>query len=101
MRKDQAGYFYYRGRLDRMINTGYHVYPAEIEEAIGQVSGVSAARVTGETDETWGMTLVADLVLETGASSDETITSVGEALSRRLAKYKIPRRYRIVEALSD
>jgi acyl-CoA synthetase (AMP-forming)/AMP-acid ligase II len=101
MRQDQAGYFYYRGRLDRMINTGYHVYPAEIEEAIGKVPGVKAARVTGEADEKWGTTLVADLALEQGAPSEKVIANVEEALSQRLAKYKIPRRYRIVESLSN
>ena len=31
MRRDQDGYLYYEKRLDRMINTGYHVYPDEVE----------------------------------------------------------------------
>ena len=103
MCRDRDGYLFYRGRLDRMINTGYHVYPAEIEAAILAVSGIAAARVKGEADEKWGTTLVADLVLAGNAKAtpDDVLQCVGDALKARLAKYKIPRRYRIVEALSD
>jgi acyl-CoA synthetase (AMP-forming)/AMP-acid ligase II len=103
MCRDRDGYLFYRGRLDRMINTGYHVYPAEIEAAILAVNGVVAARVKGEADEQCGTTLVADLVLANEAKADpgEVIRHVGDALRARLAKYKNPRRYRIVEALSD
>ncbi|HEV2551187.1 MAG TPA: fatty acid--CoA ligase family protein [Stellaceae bacterium] len=103
MYRDRDGYLFYRGRLDRMINTGYHVYPAEIEAAILAVSGIAAARVRGEADEKWGTTLVADVVLasEAAADADGALKRVADALRVRLAKYKIPRHYRVVEALSD
>ena len=103
MYRDRDGHLFYRGRLDRMINTGYHVYPAEIEAAILAVNGIAAARVRGEADEKRGTTLVADLVLasEVKADADGVLQRVADALPVRLAKYKIPRRYRIVEALSD
>jgi acyl-coenzyme A synthetase/AMP-(fatty) acid ligase len=103
MYRDRDGYLFYRGRLDRMINTGYHVYPGEIEAAILAVSGIAAARVKGEDDEKWGTTLVADVVLasEAKADADGVLQRLADALGVRLAKYKIPRRYRIVEALSE
>jgi acyl-CoA synthetase (AMP-forming)/AMP-acid ligase II len=31
-----------------MINTGYRIYPSEVEEAIMRVAGVAAVRVAGE-----------------------------------------------------
>jgi acyl-CoA synthetase (AMP-forming)/AMP-acid ligase II len=34
VRSDRDGYLTYERRLDRMINTGYHVYPEEIEAVI-------------------------------------------------------------------
>jgi len=99
MRQDAAGYFFHQGRLDRMINTGYHVYPAEIEGVISGVAGVKGARVLGEPDEKWGVTLVADLVLEQETDSQEVIARVESALRARLARYKLPRHFRVVASL--
>jgi acyl-CoA synthetase (AMP-forming)/AMP-acid ligase II len=43
MKVDADGYHYYQGRLDRMINNGFHVYPEEIEAVInGVVPGFTA-----------------------------------------------------------
>jgi len=98
MERDPDGYFFYRGRLDRMINTGYHIYPAEIEEAIRAVRGVADAHVSGEPSERWGTILVADLVLAPGVLEAEVLARIGERLPTQLAKYKIPRRYRVVAA---
>src|SRR5215469_12029947 len=100
MSRDSEGYLFFRGRRDRMINTGYHIYPSEIEETILTVAGVRAARVTGEGDEKWGTTLVAELVLANDTAASEVLGRIDETLRSRLAKYKIPRRYRVVELLS-
>jgi acyl-CoA synthetase (AMP-forming)/AMP-acid ligase II len=99
MRMDESGYLFYRGRLDRMINTGYHVYPSEIEGAIAEVPGVGGVRVSGEPNEQWGASVVADIVLAPGARGEEVLDSVRRKLSSRLARYKIPRRFRIVDRL--
>ncbi|HYM03370.1 MAG TPA: fatty acid--CoA ligase family protein, partial [Stellaceae bacterium] len=101
MRIDRSGYLFHQGRLDRMINTGYHIYPSEIEEVIMQVAGIAAVRVAGEPDETWGTTVVAALVLAKGAAPEDVMARVNEALAGRLARYKIPRRFRIVDRLPD
>jgi acyl-CoA synthetase (AMP-forming)/AMP-acid ligase II len=101
MHRDAQGYLFHRGRLDRMINTGYHIYPSEIEDAILEIHGVAAVRVFGESDEKWGTTLAAKLVLKERAIRKETLARIGETLKARLAKYKIPRRYHVVDALSD
>ena len=61
------GYLAFRGRLDRMINTGYHIYPAEVEAVIMAVPRIVEAHVVGEAHREWGQTVVAYLVLEDGS----------------------------------
>jgi acyl-CoA synthetase (AMP-forming)/AMP-acid ligase II len=85
--------------LDRMINTGYHIYPSEVEEAIAQVPGVAAVSVVGEPSKEWGMTVVADLVPEAGVPVDDLVDHINQALAAKLARYKHPRRFRIVDQL--
>jgi acyl-CoA synthetase (AMP-forming)/AMP-acid ligase II len=99
MRVNDAGYLFHRGRLDRMINTGYHIYPSEVEEAIAQVPGVAAVSVVGEPSNEWGMTVVADLVPEADIAVDDLVDHINQALAAKLARYKHPRRFRIVDQL--
>jgi acyl-CoA synthetase (AMP-forming)/AMP-acid ligase II len=99
MRVNDAGYLFHQGRLDRMINTGYHIYPSEVEEAIAQVPGVAAVSVVGEPSKEWGMTVVADLVPEAGVPVDDLVDHINQALAAKLARYKHPRRFRIVDQL--
>lgn len=96
--RDDAGYLYLRGRLDRMINTGaYHVYPDEVEETIAAVGGVREVRVAGEPDPTWGQAVTAWVVAD--GDPKEVTARIAEELPRRLAKYKIPKAVHIVAAL--
>jgi acyl-coenzyme A synthetase/AMP-(fatty) acid ligase len=82
-----------------MINTGYHVYPAEVEEAIMLVPGIAGALVSGDTGDAGRVTLTAAIVLAGGAQQQDVITRITTALAGRLAPYKIPRTFRIVERL--
>jgi acyl-CoA synthetase (AMP-forming)/AMP-acid ligase II len=82
-----------------MINTGYHIYPSEVEEAIMQVPGVTAVRVTGEPSKEWGVTVVADLVPQAGIVGDDLVARIHQALAAKLARYKHPRQFRIVDQL--
>ncbi|MBN1204778.1 MAG: acyl--CoA ligase [Myxococcaceae bacterium] len=99
MWQDERGYLYYRGRLDRMINTGYHVYPEEIEEALRQVPGVAEARVVGEPTGAGSERLVALLVPAPGADPEALPQSAQSSLRHRLARYKVPREWRVVDRL--
>jgi len=96
-RIDAAGYVYLEGRTDRMINTGYHVYPEEVEEALKGLPGIAAARVVGEPDERRGQVLAAYVVAKPGSNLDTT--AVKSALRGRLADYKVPRVIRLVDTL--
>jgi acyl-CoA synthetase (AMP-forming)/AMP-acid ligase II len=97
-RLDDAGYLHLQGRLDRMINTGYHVYPQEIEEAISRVPGVADVLVRGEPDEAHGMAVVAYLVPR-GLPPRSLTEAVDAELRSRFARYKVPRRYVVADAL--
>jgi acyl-CoA synthetase (AMP-forming)/AMP-acid ligase II len=95
-RLDDAGYLHLAGRLDEMINTGYHVYPGPIEEALRAIPGVLQTKVTGEPDTRTGELIAAYIVAAPNAEHlDED--RIRAALSTVLAPYKIPRRISIVD----
>lgn len=97
-RLDEAGYLYLEGRLDDMINTGYRVYPAEIEEALLAIPEVASTKVVGEPDPRRGE-LVAAYVVPAPCGRRLNDDALREALAERLAAYKIPRRFYFVESL--
>jgi acyl-CoA synthetase (AMP-forming)/AMP-acid ligase II len=96
-RIDADGYVFLEGRLDTMINTGYHVYPEEIEGALTELTGVAAARVVGQRDERRREILAAYVVPQPDGALDPE--ALREALRRRLAGYKVPRVIWIVDTL--
>lgn len=81
-------------RTDLIVTGGENVYPAEVEQALERVPGVSAACVFGIDDERWGQIVAAAIVGEAG---DRAISG---ALSRALARFKIPRAIARVDALA-
>jgi acyl-CoA synthetase (AMP-forming)/AMP-acid ligase II len=100
-RLDDDGYLYLSGRLDGMINTGsYHVYPQEVQDAITALPYVQTALVRGEEDPIWGQAVTA-YVVPTPDAPDEPGHVIREALKRRLASYKIPKRVIVVPRLED
>ena len=99
VRRDAAGYLYFERRLDRMINTGYHVYPEEVEAVIADLHGVSRVRVSGERHPRWGETIVAHVVPTGAVGEAELVAAMRNSVSARLAKYKVPREFRIVTDL--
>jgi acyl-CoA synthetase (AMP-forming)/AMP-acid ligase II len=97
--QDERGYLYYRGRLDRMINTGYHVYPEEVEEALRPLPGIAEVRVVGEPTAAGNDTLVALIVPLPGINPAVLLETARSSLERRLARYKVPREWRFVDRL--
>lgn len=94
----EDGHLYLRGRLDRMINTGYHVYPSEIEEVIRELDEVEDVLVHGEPDPKWGERVVA-LVAAGNADPDALRARLDAHVRSRLAAYKVPRKYTVVSQL--
>ncbi|WP_293001737.1 class I adenylate-forming enzyme family protein [Mycobacterium sp.] len=88
---DSDGFVYYLGRRGSMIKTaGANVSPAEVENAIGSVTG-GPSYVFGIPDPDRGQVAVAVVV---GAEVDEA--KLRGELATRLSAYKIPRRFAIL-----
>ena len=99
MDMNEQGYLFYRGRLDRMINTGYHVYPGEIEVVLSEVPGVAHVLVRGEPNREWGETVVAYMVTEPAVDAADLIQAAQSTVTARLARYKVPRKFLVVDRL--
>jgi len=99
VRRDGDGYLSFERRLDRMINTGYHVYPEEIEAVIESLDGVAHARVVGEPHPRWGEMVVAYVVPRGDVARSALAGALPDAVAARLARYKVPREFRMVAEL--
>ncbi|WP_405231276.1 AMP-binding protein [Lentisalinibacter salinarum] len=82
---------------DMYISGGENVYPAEVENVLCELPEVAAAAVVGVADEKWGQAGLAAIRLRAGASADpdELLAHCAD----RLARYKLPKYVRFVEAL--
>jgi long-chain acyl-CoA synthetase len=95
---DAEGTLYIRDRKkDMLIVGGYNVYPRELEEVLVMHPAVLEAAVVGVSDEYRGELPVAYVALRPGvqADSDELLAHC----RANLARYKVPARIHIVEAL--
>jgi fatty-acyl-CoA synthase len=87
---DEAGRLFVDGRDDDMIvSGGENVFPAEVEDLLGQYAGVQEVAVVGVDDETYGKRLRAYVVTSPGARLDEQ--QLKEHVKSNLARYKVPR----------
>ncbi len=97
-RVDEAGYLYIVDRTkDIIITGGENVYSKEVEDALASHPQVVEAAVIGKPHPEWGQTVVAMVVPAKDSSLSEE--ALKEHLAGRLAKYKIPREFKLVEAL--
>jgi fatty-acyl-CoA synthase len=93
---DDEGNYRIRGRLkDMVISGGENVYPAEVEAVLHEHPAVVEAAVVGRPDERWGEVCVAFVVLRAPATEEELV----EHCRTRLARFKVPKAVRFVEAL--
>jgi long-chain acyl-CoA synthetase len=83
-------------KKDVIIRNGYNVYPAEIEEALVGIEGISEAGVLGVPNPATGEEVIAFLVRDRRGLDEEAIRSV---LSGLLAKFKHPRDIVFVEKI--
>ena len=97
-RRDADGFYYIAGRRkDMFISGGVNVYPAEIEAELLQHPSVADAAIVGVPHPTWGEVGVAFVVLRPGHVADAG--ALQAHLEPRLARYKLPKDYVVVEAL--
>ncbi|GAA0470345.1 fatty-acyl-CoA synthase [Paractinoplanes deccanensis] len=94
----EDGHFRILDRLkDMYISGGENVYPAEVEAALFTHPGVAEVAVIGVPDEKWGEAGRAFIV--PAAGHRPTAGELREHLAGRLAKYKIPAHFTIVDDL--
>jgi len=97
-RIDEDGYLFIVDRTKDMIVTGgENVYSKEVEDVIIGCPGVMETAVVGLPNADWGETVTAFIVPKKDEQLDTD--TVKAFLADRLAKYKIPRVFHIVESL--
>lgn len=95
---DAEGNLHIRDRKSLVIiRGGANVYPAEVERVLLAAPGVAACAVLGVPDERLGERVIAVVEAAAGARLDED--AVREHCLANLAKYKVPERFVVVDAL--
>lgn len=91
---DAQGYLHLRDRkTDMIISGGVNIYPSDVEAALLNIPGVRDAAVLGLPDPEYGEMVAACV------ATDLNEQALREALSGLLARFKIPRRFHIMDAL--
>ncbi|MCH6586881.1 MAG: AMP-binding protein [Proteobacteria bacterium] len=95
---DEDGFLTLKDRSkDVIISGGANIYPREIEEILQRHPAVLECAVVGRPHAEWGEEVVAFIVARPGAALE---TAALDALClARIARFKRPRVYRLVEAL--
>ncbi len=97
--EDSDGYFSIVGRCkDMVITGGLNVYPKEVEDTIGQMSGVSESAVIGVPHPDFGEAIVAVVVTSDAANApnpDDIIAFTKD----KLANFKVPKHVSIADVL--
>ncbi|MGE4431542.1 MAG: class I adenylate-forming enzyme family protein [Sphingobium sp.] len=92
---DADGYVRVTGRLKEMvIRGGENIYPREVEDALGAFPEIAEAAVLGIPDPKWGEEIVA--VLRPAGSAVIEIETIAEQLRERIARHKVPKKWRVV-----
>ena len=97
-RIEDDGYLYIMGRAkDLVISGGCNVYPKEVETELDALTGVLESAVFGVPHPDFGEGVTAAVVLKAGVSLSET--DILNSVRPRLARYKLPKRILLVDAL--
>jgi len=97
-RCDQRGYISIVGReKDLIIAGGFNVYPAEVEDAIGELTAVKEVAVIGIPHPDLGEAVVAVVVPRDPEFDDPAVIS--GALADKLARFKQPRQILFTDEL--
>lgn len=86
-------------RTDMIISGGVNIYPAEIEAALLDYGAVVDAAVFGASDPEWGQSVVAVVEFVAGIDTEIVLAGLRSHCETRLAKFKIPRVFHVVEQL--
>ena len=95
---DDEGYLFICDRVkDMVISGGENVYPAEVESVLFTHEAINEVAVIGLPDEKWGEAVTAVAALAEGHTL--TIEELREFAGEKLARYKLPIKLFVVDAL--
>ena len=95
---DEDGYLFLKDRIkDLIISGGENIYPAEVEATLSRAPGVKSIAVVGVEDEKWGEVPVGFVVPVQAGDFD--LATLDAYAREHLARFKIPRYYRLLEEL--
>lgn len=99
-RVDEQGNIFIVDRIkDMVLRNGYSVYPREIEDVLYTHEQVQSVAVLGVPDERVGEEVVAVVKPRPGADEGVLQAELNALARTRLAAYKYPRRYVMVESM--
>ncbi|VEI12617.1 AMP-binding protein [Trueperella bialowiezensis] len=84
-------------RKEMIINSGFNVYPSEVESAVRDMPGVVDVAVVGMPTDSFSESVVAALVLEPGATVD--LAAVRKWTEDKLSHYAMPKSIAIFDDL--
>ena len=86
---DEKGFIYIQDRIkDMIISGGENVYPAEIENVILALAGVTEVAVIGQPSEKWGESPFAIVVKNDNALAERDVL---DHCDGKLARFKLPK----------
>ncbi len=95
---DDEGFLFICDRLkDMIISGGENIYPAEVETVLYDHPAIAEVAIFGEPSERWGESVTACAALNPGATLD--LEELRGWATERLARYKLPSRLEITDAL--
>lgn len=95
---DEDGYLYlYDRKNDMILSKSENIYPIEVERVLATYPDILDLAVVGLPDNEYGEIVTAFLVLREGANIDLPV--IQEFAKNKLASFKIPRRFFIVEEI--
>lgn len=99
-RQDMDGYLYYTGRIKELIiKGGSNVSPGEVEDVLDDHPDVVISGVLGVKDAHYGELIHAFVELKPGLQMPATVEQLKQYMSEKLAAYKLPDRWTILEKL--
>lgn len=96
--RDEDGFYWIKDRKkDIIIAGGVNIYPREIEDALSEHPAVLEAAVIGVPHKDWGESVKVFVVLR--EKLEDAQQTLAQFLQQRLADYKLPRFYEIIDEL--
>ena len=100
-REDEDGFWYIVDRTKDMIVTGgFNVFPREVEDVVATHSAVAQVAVIGTSDEKWGETVTAVVVVRPGAELNDTVVAeIQDVVRAKKGPVHVPKRIVAADAI--